>query len=334
MTPYKLFEPLQIENLHLEHRFVMAPLTRFRADAEHVPLAIAKKYYEQRASVPGTLLIAEATQISAPEGGISHGPGIWSEPQIQRWIEITDAVQRRTSFIGGYELHAPSAIPMDPGMPVLKELRDEETLNIINDFATAAKNAIRAGYDGVEIHGANGYLVDQFLQDVSNRRVDRWGGSVSNRALFGLEVARAAVDAIAAMKMTDPVPQFAYFVEQLRQLNLAYLHLIESRVINNVDCEQGESNKFLLDIWGKTSPVRVAGGYTLENAEAALQGDYKDYEVAIVFGRHFLSNPDLPFRIRQGLDLNPYHRESFYTPIQERGYSDYTFSAEFAKVDA
>ncbi|PYI35955.1 NADH:flavin oxidoreductase/NADH oxidase family protein [Aspergillus indologenus CBS 114.80] len=368
MTPYKLFEPLQIGNLHLEHRVVMAPLTRLRADAEHVPLAIAKTYYEQRASVPGTLLIAEATQISAPEGGIPHGPGIWSEPQIQRWKEITDAVHAKGSFIycqlialgraadpavlradGGYELHAPSAIPMDPGMPVPKELSDEEILNIINDFARAAKNAIRAGFDGVEIHGANGYLVDQFLQDVSNQRVDRWGGSVSNRALFGLEVARAAVDAIGAdrvgfrlspwntwqsMKMADPVPQFAYFVEQLRQLNLAYLHLIESRVINNVDCEQGESNKFLLDIWGKTSPVLVAGGYTPENAEAALQDDYKDYTVAIVFGRHFLANPDLPFRIRQGLDLNPYHRESFYTPIQERGYIDYPFSAEFAKVNA
>ncbi|RAH67295.1 alkene reductase [Aspergillus aculeatinus CBS 121060] len=368
MTPSKLFEPLQIGNLHLEHRVIMAPLTRLRADAEHVPLPIAKTYYEQRASVPGTLLIAEATQISASEGGIPHGPGIWSEPQIQRWKEITDAVHEKGSFIycqlialgraadpavlragGEYELHAPSAIPMDPEMPVPKELKEEEIQSIIDDFATAAKNAIRAGFDGVEIHGANGYLVDQFLQDVSNQRVDRWGGSVANRARFALEVAKAVVDAIGAdrvgfrlspwntwqsMKMADPTPQFAYCVEQLRQLNLAYLHLIESRVINNVDCEQGESNKFFLDIWGKTSPVLVAGGYTPKNVEAALQGDYRDYNVAIVFGRHFLANPDLPFRIRHGLALNPYHRDSFYTPIQEKGYIDYPFSTEFAKGNA
>ncbi|OJI91293.1 hypothetical protein ABZX51_004158 [Aspergillus tubingensis] len=229
-------------------------------------------------------------------------------------------------------------------MPVPKELEEYEVQQIIGDFATAAKNAIRAGFDGVEIHGANGYLVDQFLQDVSNKRNDQWGGSIPNRARFGLEVAKAVADAIGAervgfrvspwntwqsMKMVDPVPQFAYFVERLQQLKLAYLHVIESRVINNIDCEKEGSIKFLLDIWGKSAPVIVAGGYKPENVETAMEEEYKDHQVAIAFGRHFIANPDLPFRIRQNIPLNPYHRESFYTPMQEDGYTNYPFSAEF-----
>ena len=344
----------------------MAPLTRLRADAEHVPLPMAKSYYEQRASVPGTLLITEATQISAPAGGVPHGPGIWSEAQVAGWKQITEAVHANGSFIycqlialgraadpaalqaeGGHSLHAPSPIPMEAGGPVPKELAEDEIQHIIRDFVTAAQNAMRAGFDGVEIHGANGYLVDQFLQDVSNQRTDRWGGSVTNRARFGLEVARAVAAAIGpqrlgfrlspwntwqGMKMADPVPQFSYFVEQLRDLKLSYLHLIESRVINNVDCEKGGSNKVFLDIWGKTSPVLVAGGYKPENVEAAVEKDYRDYTVAVVFGRHFLANPDLPFRLRHALPLNPYRRESFYAPMEAEGYIDYPFSPEFAEL--
>ncbi|KAJ6121149.1 FMN-linked oxidoreductase [Penicillium sp. IBT 18751x] len=362
----KLFEPLQIGNVHLEHRVVMAPLTRLRADAEHIPLPMAKTYYEQRASMPGTLLIAEATQISAFAGGLPHGPGIWNEAQIAGWKQITDAVHNKGSFIycqlialgraanpaslqseGAYSLCAPSPIPMEAGAPVPQELAEDEIQRIIHHFVTAAQNAMRAGFDGVEIHGANGYLVDQFLQDVSNQRTDRWGGSVANRARFGLEVARAVADAIGpqrlgfrlspwntwqGMKMADPVPQFSYFVEQLRELKLAYLHLIESRVINNVDCEQGESNKAFLDIWGKTSPVLVAGGYKPENVKAALEKDYRDYTIAVVFGRHFLANPDLPLRIRHSLPLNPYRRETFYIPMEEKGYIDYPFSPEFTNL--
>jgi NADPH2 dehydrogenase len=358
-----LFKPLQIGNVELLHRIVMAPLTRLRADAEHVPLPMATTYYEQRASVPGTLIIAEATQISASEGGIPHGPGIWTEAQVQGWKTITDAVHAKGSYIfcqlialgraadpdqlqkeGGYELLAPSPIQMEVGMPSPKELGEEQIQGIISKFAIAAKNAVRAGFDGVEVHGANGYLVDQFLQDVSNQRRDQWGGNISNRARFGLEVARALVDAIGpekvgfrlspwntwqGMKMADPVPQFTYFVEQLKSLKLAYLHIIESRVINNVDCERTEGINFLLDIWGRTSPVLVAGGYNPENVHAAIEEDYKNNNVAVVFGRHFLANPDLPFRIQYGLPLNRYDRSSFYTATQEVGYADYPFSAEF-----
>ncbi|KAL4938365.1 hypothetical protein BDV06DRAFT_231907 [Aspergillus oleicola] len=356
----QLFQPLNIANVALQHRVVMAPLTRLRADASHVQLPIAKTYYEQRASVPGTLIIAEAVMISASAGGVPHGPGIWSEAQIASWKNITDAVHAKGSYIfaqlfaagraadpgtlkadGGFEVCAPSAIPLDPDSKIIpKELSEDEIQVIIADFSAAAKNAMRAGFDGVEVHAANGYLVDQFLQDVTNTRSDRWGGNTANRARFGLDVARALVDAVGAervafrvspwntwqgMKMADPIPQFSYFVEKLKDMKLGFLHVIESRVINNVDCEKTEGIDFLLRIWGRTSPVLVAGGYTPANAEEAL-AEYKDNDVAIVFGRHFLANPDLPFRIQHGLGLNKYDRASFYSPMQEEGYADYPFS--------
>ncbi|KAJ5151992.1 hypothetical protein N7492_010287 [Penicillium capsulatum] len=361
----QLFQPLQLGNLTLDHRVVMAPLTRLRADASHVPLPVASTYYEQRASIPGTLLIAEATMVSPAEGGVPHGPGIWSKAQVAGWKKITDAVHAKGSYIfcqlialgraadpdqlqkdGGYELLAPSPIPMEAGMPVPKALSEHQIKNIIQNFTIAAQNAIQAGFDGVEVHGANGYLVDQFLQDVTNQRGDQWGGSVPDRARFGLEVAKALVDAVGpervgfrlspwntwqGMKMADPVPQFTYLVHHLKALNLAYLHVIESRVINNVDCEKGERIDFLLDIWGHTSPVLVAGGYNAENFDEAVK-EYTKNDVAVVFGRHFLANPDLPFRLRHGLPLNRYHRDSFYSAMQEKGYADYPFSPEF--VDA
>ncbi|KAJ5988122.1 hypothetical protein N7481_003332 [Penicillium waksmanii] len=359
----QIFKPLQVGTINLNHRVIMAPLTRLRSSATHVPLPISTKYYEQRASVPGTLLIAEATQISPSAGGIPHGPGIWSEAQITQWKEITNAVHAKGSFIfcqlialgraadpatlqsegEGYEVLAPSAIPMEEGKPIPKELNEDQIQSIIRDFGIAAKNAIRAGFDGVEVHGANGYLVDQFLQDVSNQRNDRWGGNIPNRARFALEVTKALVEAVGServgfrtspwntwqgMKMADPAPQFAYLVEQLRELKLAYLHVIESRVINNVDCEKGESIAFLLDIWGRTAPVFVAGGYNADNFEDAPR-EYENNDVAVVFGRHFLANPDLPFRLRYQIGLNRYNRDSFYSAMKEDGYADYPFSPEF-----
>ncbi|KAL4915234.1 hypothetical protein BDW62DRAFT_219449 [Aspergillus aurantiobrunneus] len=362
-----LFHPLRIGPVQLQHRVVMAPLTRLRADSEHIQLPIAMTYYAQRASVPGTLIISEATQISAAQGGVPHGPGIWNDAQVQRWKEITDAVHAKGSYIfcqliapgraadpatlmrdGGYEVMAPSAVPLDPGNGcVPKELSEEQIQEVIGDFAAAARNAIRAGFDGVEVHGANGYLVDQFLQDVTNQRGDQWGGSIANRARFGVEVARSMVVAVGhervgfrispwntwqGMRMADPVPQFGYLVERLKELKLAYLHVIESRVFNNVDCKKTEGIDFALDLWGKTSPVLVAGGYSPANAEAAFD-EYKNNDVAVVFGRHFLANPDLPFRIREGLPLNKYDRDSFYAATQEQGYVDYPFRPEYLGDD-
>ncbi|KFY10208.1 hypothetical protein V492_05137 [Pseudogymnoascus sp. VKM F-4246] len=340
-------------------------MTRLRADADNVQLPMATSYYEQRASVPGTLIITEATQISAAQGGVPNGPGIWSEAQIESWREITKAVHSKGSFIflqlialgraadvatlteGGYELLSPSPIPMEQGVNVPKALSEEQITDIIGNYATAAKNAIAAGFDGVEVHGANGYLVDQFLHDVSNQRTDQWGGSVANRARFGIEVAKALVGAVGAdhvgfrvspwntwqgMDMADPVPQFSYLVERLKDLKLAYLHVIESRVINNVDCEKTKGIEFLLKIWGDTSPALVAGGYNPDNTSHAIDEEYKNNEVAVVFGRHFLANPDLPFRLKNRIPLNKYDRSTFYAPEQPNGYVDYSFSPEFSGV--
>ena len=346
----KLFEPLKVGVMSLQHRVVMAPLTRFRADDNHVQLPMAVEYYCQRASVPGTLLIAEASLISPTHGGVPNAPGVWNDAQVAGWKKVVDAVHARGCFIvcqllapgraadattlqkeGGYEILSSSPIQLTDTSPA-------------PNYATAAKNAIRAGFDGVEVHGANGYLVDQFLQDSCNKRADRWGDSVQNRARFGIQVATAIANAIGAdkvgyrispwssfqgMRMAEPVPQFSYLIEELKSLKLGYLHVIESRVNNNVDVEKTEGIEFALDIWGQTSPVLVAGGFDAHSAKNAVDSEYRNNDVAIVFGRHFLANPDLPFRIQHGLDLNKYHRPSFYTPMTRIGYTDYPFSADY-----
>ncbi|PKK48826.1 hypothetical protein CI102_6333 [Trichoderma harzianum] len=336
MAESKLFEPLKVGNSILDHRIVMAPLTRFRADGNRVQLPQALEYYSQRASVPGTLIITEATLISEAHSGFPNAPGLWTDAQIESWKIITDAVHdgRCTIFCqliapgraavlsplagGARQLLSSSATPMteEEDADVPQEMTPEQIASCISDFAQAAKNAIRAGFDGIEIHGANGYLIDQFLQDNCNKRSDRWGGSIENRARFALEITSAIVEAIGAER-------------NLKRYRLAYLHIIESRVNNNVDIECTDSIKFLLDIWGNTSPIFVAGGYTPKNARQAVDGEYRDYDVAVVFGRHFLANPDLPYRIKEGQPLNKYDRASFYTPLLPEGYIDYPSSPGF-----
>lgn len=251
MTESKLFKPLRVGNSLLDHRIVMAPLTRFRADDDHVQLPLAVEYYSQRASVPGTLIIAEATLISGLHSGFPNAPGLWTDAQMEGWKRITDAVHgiKCTIFCqliapgraavlnssGGGELKllSSSATPMneEKDCAVPHEMTHEQIISCIADFKQAAKNAIQAGFDGVEIHGANGYLIDQFLQDNCNKRHDIWGGSIGNRARFALEVTSAVVDAIGAdkvgfrispfslfqgMRMIDPIPQFSFLSEQLK----------------------------------------------------------------------------------------------------------------------
>ncbi|KAL2061476.1 hypothetical protein VTL71DRAFT_6853 [Oculimacula yallundae] len=355
----KLFQPLRVGTVKLDHRIVMAPLTRLRADDEHVQLPIAVEYYSQRASVPGTLIITEATLISSAHSGFPYAPGLWTSAQIAGWKLITDAVHARKCSIFAQLVAPGRAATPDSQHPLLsssatrmteeddavpQEMSHDQIMSCIGEFKQAARNAMLAGFDGGEIHGANGYLVDQFLQDNCNKRRDSWGGDVANRARFALEIAAALIDAVGAekvgfrlspfslfqgMRMADPIPQFSYLVEQLKLLGLAYIHIIEPRVNNNFDCETSDSIDFLLAIWGKTSPVLVAGGYTPENAIPAIDEKYKSYNVAVVFGRHFLANPDLPYRIKHGLPLNKYDRTSFYTPGLPVGYIDYPFSSGF-----
>jgi NADPH2 dehydrogenase len=363
----RLFTPLQVGQVTLKHRIVMAPLTRYRADNDHVPLPFVKEYYEQRGSFPGTLLVTEATFISPQAGGYANVPGIHNDAQIKAWKEVTDAVHAKGSFIycqlwalgraakpevinsEGFDHVSSSAVPIEEGLPVPRALTEEEIYQYIKDYAHAAKSAIAAGFDGVEIHGANGYLVDQFTQDTSNKRTDSWGGSVENRARFGIEVTKAVIAAVGAdrtairlspwnpfqgMKMKDPRPQFSYLLSALKELKLAYIHLIGSRY------EEEESLDFLTDIWGKTSPILIAGhlsrdanGYSSQgshpsNAKLVLER-YPNNDVVAVYGRYFIANPDLPFKVEKGLAFREYDRATFYKPMSREGYTDIPFSEEF-----
>ncbi|KAI5886287.1 FMN-linked oxidoreductase, partial [Schizophyllum commune H4-8] len=367
----RLFQPVKVGELTLAHRIALAPLTRFRhTKTDHIALPIVKEYYAQRASTPGTLLISEATLNSPQAGGYIHAPGIWSDEQISKWKEVTDAVHAKGSFIflqlwalgrtavtselkeddPSYEYIAPSAVQLTGHDDIPRPLCVPEIKQYVQWYAIAARNAVeRAGFDGVEIHGANGYLVDQFLQDVSNKRTDEYGGSIENRSRFGLEVTAAVVQAVGAskvgirlspwsrfqdMRMKDPAPQFTHFVTELRARHpdLAYLHLIEPRAEGYMsrhaeDIEAGESNDFLRAIWAP-KPFISAGAYTRETAikTAEEKGDI------IAVGRYFISNPDLPLRWRQNLPLTEYNRDTFYLrgDASPTGYTDYPFTAQAA----
>jgi NADPH2 dehydrogenase len=361
MAQSRLFKPLRIGNVEVQHRIAMAPLTRLRATEDRVPTPAMKEYYGQRASVPGTLLISEGTGISpAACGAFPTAPGIWSQDQIAAWRTITDEVHRKGSFIfcqlfamgraanaevakkEGISIVAPSAIAIGEGSPVPRPMTIAEIKQTVRDFATAAKNAIDAGFDGVECHGANGYLIDQFIQDVSNQRDDQYGGSVENRSRFVDEVMKAAVDAVGpervglrlspwspfqSMRMQDPVPQFSDVITKARRHKLAFLHLVESRVAGGQDLESSERLDFAYKLWN--APLLIAGGYQPAEARRLVDEEYPDKDILVVFGRHFLANPDLVFRIKEGLKLNAYKREAFYTGDPVTGYVDYPFSAEY-----
>jgi NADPH2 dehydrogenase len=354
--------PIEIGRCSLQHRVVMAPMTRLRADENQAPLDIMVDYYSQRASVPGTLLITEATFISVKSRGRDeNAPGIFTKEHIQRWKRVTDAVHSKGSYIfmqlwhvgraarqqvldrAGLEMVSSSDIPIDEEHPTPRPMTAEEIRECIESFASAARNAIEAGFDGVEIHAANGYLIDQFTQDTCNRRVDEWGGSVENRSRFCLEVAKAVSRDIGpdrtgirlspfstfqGMRMADPEPQFTHLISGLQPLGLAYLHLVEPRIAGNWDrtADDKESLNFALKAWAEAGPVILAGGYTAEKANEALKTSFKDKPVAFGFGRHFISNPDLPFKLASGMSPSPYQRDTFYKVKSADGYTDYPFS--------
>ncbi|KAK0184558.1 hypothetical protein F5146DRAFT_938538 [Armillaria mellea] len=368
MTDPKLFQPINVGDLILNHRIVLAPLTRFKStEKSHVPYtSVMKEYYSQRASEPGTLLITEATLIAQKAGGYKNVPGLWTQEQLDAWKEVTDAVHAKGSFIfaqlwaigrtaelsvlkdedASLEFVAPSAIKLAKSSESPRPLTLDEIHEYPKLYAQAAANAVfKAGFDGVEIHGANGYLVDQFIQDVSNKRTDAYGGSVENRARFPLEVIDALVDAVGAhrtafrvspwstwqeMRMEDPIPMFSYLVKEIgqRHTDLAYLHVIEPRM-NGFEVREdepgvGESNGFIRELWSPR-PLISAGGYTRE--EAMKVADEKGELIA--FGRYFISNPDLPKKLKKNLPLTPYNRSTFYLLGEvTEGYTDYHFASE------
>ncbi|KAF9633305.1 NADH:flavin oxidoreductase/NADH oxidase [Lasiodiplodia theobromae] len=355
----------------------MAPLTRFRADENHVPTDAMVEYYSQRASVPGTLLLTEATFISERSGGYANIPGLWTLEQLDAWKKVTDAVHAKGSKIyvqlwalgraaepeigegsggalyeeGFTDIVSASDVPMLDGLPKPRPLEESEIWGYVKDYASAAKMAVvRAGFDGVEIHAANGYLIDQFIQDVSNHRTDQWGGNIANRARFAFEVAQAVSEAVGpdrvgirlspfsefqSMRMSDPVPQFRLLISALRKLDLAYLHLIEPRIAGYIEKEGvTDTLDFALEAWGKQKPVLLAGGFKPDSAKEIVSTKYPEYNMAVVFGRLFISTPDLVYRIQKGIPPNPYDRKTFYRTREaplEVGYTDYPFSTEFTK---
>ncbi|PSN67383.1 FMN-linked oxidoreductase [Corynespora cassiicola Philippines] len=360
MSDSKLFKPLKVGNVELKNRVAMAPLTRFRADDDHVQLPFVPEYYAQRASVPGTLLVTEATFISPQAGGYPNVPGIYNQAQIDAWKKVTDAVHKKGSYIylqlwhlgrtaspeaaakEGITIKSSSAVPMTEDGHKPEALTVDEIKQVVQDYAQAAKNSIAAGFDGVEIHAANGYLIDQFTQDTVNQRTDQYGGSVENRSRFALEVTEAVVNAVGAdktgirlspfstfqgMRMKDPIPQFSHLVKNLDTFGLSYVHLVESRISGNADVESTERLNPLVDLWN--GPLLIAGGFKPDSAKRIVDEEFPNRDIVVVFGRYFISTPDLVFRLQKGIPLNEYNRDTFYIPKSETGYTDYPFSNEF-----
>lgn len=359
-----LFQPLQLGAVKLAHRIVMAPLTRMRSrqpgDAPH---ELNAEYYGQRAS-RGGLIVAEATDVMEAARGYPGAPGAYSDEQVAGWRLVTDAVHARGGFIflqiwhtgrishssmqpGGALPVAPSAIAA-PGMhmdrnfnPVPFEtpraLETDEIPGLVAQFRHAAQQARAAGFDGVEVHSANGYLIEQFLQDGTNRRTDRYGGSIQNRARFLFEVVDAVAATIGAdrtgvrispwgraggMSDSDPEALYAYVAGELGKRGLAYLHVIEPRADQNSDVNALDPNapdaasRFKALFGG---PLIAAGGFVRQTAEKAVAAGHAD---AVAFGRLFIANPDLPERFRRDAPLNRYDRSTFYGG-DARGYTDY-----------
>jgi N-ethylmaleimide reductase len=356
----KLFSPIRIGAIDLSHRIVLAPLTRMRADLPgNLPNELMATYYSQRAS-QGGLMIAEATFISPTGNGGYASPGIFTDAQVAGWRKIVDAVHTKGGKIllqlwhVGRQSHvdlqpngqapiAPSALqadvrallpsgPATGSMPRAIEL--SEIPGLVDEFRRGAERAKEAGFDGVEVHSANGYLIDQFLQDNSNLRTDAYGGSVENRARFLLEVVEAVTSVWGGDRvgvrigpsnkfggMSDSAPDvtFPYAARALGRFGLAYLHVIEPRVTGNVsdDDRRPVAAGMLRPLFG--GPVIVAGGFDAAGAEAILTKADADL---VAFGRYFLANPDLPERLHRNLPLNPYDRNTFYYG-GTKGYADY-----------
>lgn len=348
-----LFTPVQLGAVELDNRVLMAPLTRSRADTGHIPSELMAEHYAQRASAG--LIIAEATMVMEHCSAFINEPGIYSEAQVEAWQKVTDAVHAKGGKIflqlwhGGRACHpdlndgrvpvAPSAIAITndevhtpsgkKAYTVPRALEDAEIPSIIEGFAQAAKNAKRAGFDGVEVHGANGYLLDQFLRDGSNKRQGPYGGPVENRARLLLEVLDAVIDvwgeervglrlsplnSFNSMIDSDPEGLAAWLAKRLDQYNLAYLHLMRSDFLGE---QQGDV----------VNPVRehyrgkliLNMGYNSEESSRVIANGQAD---AIAFGVPFIANPDLVERLKQSADLNEPDPNTFYTP-GPKGYTDY-----------
>lgn len=343
-----LFDPIKIGNIELDNRIIMAPMTRSRANDEGIQAPFAAEYYGQRASAG--LIITEATNISAMAKGYVRTPGIFSQEQIESWRPIPEAVHARggkiflqifhtgrialPDFLPGHaQPVAPSAVRAqgqnytDDGMKEFvtpREITKEEIAQTVRDFANAARNAITAGFDGVELHSASGYLVQQFLSTNANLRSDEYGGSVENRSRFLFEVLDAMIEAVGAervgAKFSPRMPfndieeayadvMYPYILERLNHRKLTYVHV----------------GDFTGKGWhAKLRPIYqgvyfAGAGFTKESGEVLLEQGGAD---AVVYGTKFLANPDLPERFKRNAPLNDPDQSTFYVP-GEHGYTDY-----------
>lgn len=347
-----LFSPLKLGALMVPNRIFMAPLTRCRAGDEHLPNAMMAQYYAQRASAG--LIIAEATMVIEGNSAFWKEPGVHSAEQITGWRLVTDAVHAAGGRIflqlwhGGRACHpllnrgaqpvAPSAIAIADEVrtpegkkpyAVPRELRDDELPGIVAGFKQAAQNAKSAGFDGVEIHGANGYLLDEFLRDGSNKRSGSYGGTIENRARLTLEVLEAVssvwgservglrispLSSYNSMIDSDPAGLSAWLASRLNDYHLAYLHVIRG------DVYQQQSGDVMTPIRQHYKGVLIGNmAYSGEEADREIAAGKVD---AVAFGTSFLANPDLPARIKTGAPLNEPNPATFYT-WDAQGYTDY-----------
>lgn len=362
-----LFMPIQIGKITLKHRIVMAPLTRLRAHRPSgVPSDLMLEYYSQRAS-DGGLIVSESTAVSPSGHGYHGAPGIYSKEQVVGWQKIVDAVHKKGGRMILQLWHAgrcshtsvthatPISASVDPAywadeinmvstpegfqLPSPhRALETHEIPRLVEQYRSAAANARVAGFDGIELMAANGHLIDQFLQDNSNRRTDGYGGSIKNRARLVIEVVEAMISiwgvgrvgvriapsgTFNGMGDSDPRALFSYIAARMNDLDIAYLHVIGPRIKGGELIVEGQEPVAAQELGNYfQGPIIAAGGFEPKTAEISVEnGDAS----LVAFGRHFIANPDLPRRIEQNLPLNPYDRSTFYA-FDERGYTDYPFS--------
>jgi N-ethylmaleimide reductase len=347
-----LFNPLQVGALTIPNRILLAPLTRTRAGVEHMPNDLMAEYYSQRAT--GGLLITECTMVMPNTSAFVAEPGIYSQEQIEGWKKTTAAVHAKGGRIflqiwhGGRAAHpdlnggqasvSSTAVPIEGEINTLAgkvphasahALTEAEIPAIVAAYAQGAKNAIEAGFDGVEVHGANGYLIDQFLRDGANKRTDGYGGTMEKRARFLFEVLTAVTAAIGADRVglrlsplnsfnsmvdSDPLALIGFLADKLNAFKLAYLHVMRADFfgVQKADVMSVVREKYKGVLVGNM-------GYTPAEAEQAITDGKLD---AVAFGTSFLANPDLPARIKAGAALNAPDASTFYTP-GAKGYTDY-----------
>lgn len=351
-----LFTPTTLGKLPLNNHIVMAPLTRSRA-TNNVPNELMVEYYRQRATAG--LIITEGTSPSPNGLGYARIPGIYSDAQVQGWKQVTDAVHQAGGKIfvqlmhcgrvsqalnmpSGSEVLAPSAIQLDgeiwtdsaamQAYSVPREMTEADIAHAVAEYVTACKNAIAAGFDGVELHAANGYLIDQFLNTASNQRTDQWGGKIENRIRFAVEVAKTAAAAIGAEKIGMRISPYGAFngtvadaemdamyerlMVELNAIGLTYLHVVDHQAMG-----APEVSKPLKATLRKTfkGAYIMSGGYDATRANEDLAASHGDL---VAFGRHFISNPDLVQKLQSGTSLTAYDMNTFYTP-GAKGYTDY-----------